>query len=96
MEATDEKFKEWCIVELFGHTKIAGVTTEANIGGCQFIRVDVPEIPERKAFTKFYGQGAIYAMSPVTEEICMAFLRNNNSVPVHRYQLQISEQDPEF
>jgi hypothetical protein len=37
-------FDQWCIVELFGHTKIAGKVSEAQIGGQSFIRVDVPQI----------------------------------------------------
>jgi len=65
----DEKFESWAIVELFGHQQIAGLLTEAAIGGCSFVRVDVPEVNGRPAFTKFYGNGAIYAMMPCSEEV---------------------------
>jgi len=60
-------FESWAIVELFGHQQIAGLVTEASIGGCAFVRVDVPEVNGRPAFTKFYGNGAIFAMTPVGE-----------------------------
>jgi len=67
--STDEKFESWAIIELFGHQQIAGLLTEAAIGGCSFVRVDVPEVNGRPAFTKFYGSGAIYAMTPCSEEV---------------------------
>lgn len=38
-----EKFEQWAIVDLFGHTRIAGKVSEQVIGGCSFVRVDVPE-----------------------------------------------------
>lgn len=39
-----QKFEQWCIVELFGHTKLAGLVSEQSIGGAMFVRVDVPEV----------------------------------------------------
>jgi len=78
-----EKFDSWAVVELFGHQQIAGRVTEASIGGCSFLRVDVPDQPAipasevhtwdhgqpaTPAYTRYFGQGAIYAMSPCTEE----------------------------
>ena len=63
-----EKFDQWAIVELFGHSRIAGRVTEQVIGGCSFVRVDVPAVNGDQPFTKLYGNGAIYAMSFVDEE----------------------------
>ena len=63
-----EKFDQWAIVELFGHSRIAGRVTEQVIGGCSFVRVDVPAVNGDQPFTKLYGNGAIYAMSLVDEE----------------------------
>jgi hypothetical protein len=62
-----EKFDLWCIVELFGHTKIAGRCTEQNIAGTNMLRVDVPETASQPAFTRFFGSAAIYAINPVDE-----------------------------
>lgn len=66
----NQKFDLWCIVELFGHSKIAGRCTEQNIAGTNMLRVDVPETTNQPAFTKFYGAAAIYAINPVDEDTC--------------------------
>ncbi|WP_225031773.1 hypothetical protein [Paraburkholderia sp. XV] len=71
---TSEKFDQWAIIELFGHQRIAGRVTEQTIGGCSFVRVDVPafeavgSIAATQAFTKLFGQGAIYAVNFVDED----------------------------
>lgn len=67
MSDTKTTFQQWCIVELFGHIKIAGFCTEQNIAGSNMLRVDVPETNAHPAFTKFYGNAAIYAINPVDE-----------------------------
>lgn len=69
-----EKFNSWCMVELFGHARIVGNVTEATIGGCSFVRVDVPEVGERQAYTRYFGNGAIYAITPMSKEAAMLLL----------------------
>lgn len=59
----------WAIIEIFGHVRLAGRITEAKIGGCEFLRVDVPETSEQPAFTRLYGQGAIYSITLVSEDV---------------------------
>jgi len=61
----DEKFEFWAIVELFGHSTIAGYVT--NLG--QLIRIDVPAVKDQEGFTKFYGLKAVYGITPTTKEI---------------------------
>lgn len=68
-ETKTERFEQWCVVELFGHSKIAGWCTESSIGGCNFIRVDVPKAEsEDTLYTRYLGNGAIYALNPTTKE----------------------------
>ncbi len=89
MEArTDnQSFDQFCIVELFGHQRIAGRVSEQTIGGQSFVRVDVPECNGQPAFTKLYGSGAIYALTPVSEEIALRAVNSMRVRPVDVYYL---------
>jgi hypothetical protein len=93
-DQSSPSFDQWCIVELFGRQVIAGRVTEQTIGGCSFIRVDVPEMDEREAFTRFYGQGAIYAMTPVSEAVAKIALRRFQPDPVNVYVPELQQLTP--
>lgn len=80
-------FDQWCLVELFGHQRIAGRVTEQTVGGCAFVRVDVPAAGEQPEFTKLFGNGAIYAITPVTEEIARAAATSYRQVPITPYEI---------
>lgn len=93
-----EKFEQYAIVELFGHQRIAGLVSEQTIGGCQFVRVDVPAVDSAPAYTKLFGQGAIYAISIVEEKVAIAAASRLRVRPIMPYELpslssQTSEQD---
>jgi len=75
-ETPKENFSEWCLVELFGHQKIVGKVTEATLAGGALLRVDVPAFNGAAAFTRFYGPGAIYSISPVSEQIARDLMSN--------------------
>jgi hypothetical protein len=83
-----EKFDQWAVIELFGHQQIAGRVSEAQIGGCPFVRVDVPEIGEQKGFTKFYGNGAIYAITITDEESARAAATYYRKQPMEEWKLR--------
>lgn len=76
-----ETFDQWCVVELFGHSRISGRVTEQTIGGTSFVRVDVPDTSENKGFTKFFGSGAIYAMTPTDEQTARVAAEAFNAPP---------------
>lgn len=80
--AKTTKFEQWCVLELFGHQRIAGFVTEATIGGCAFIRVDVPK-PEEEGdlYTRYFGNGAIYAINPTTKEEVMTIVGHLHPKP---------------
>lgn len=84
MESTFEIF---ALVELFGHTRIAGTVTEQSIGGSTFIRVDVPETKREPAFTRFLNPSAVYALNPVTSEIMHELAETIKSKPVTSYDV---------
>ena len=87
MEMT-EKFETWAIIELFGHNQIAGKCTEQNIAGSNMLRVDVPETDAHPAFTRFLGNGSIYAINPVTEEIARHWAKSLNVAPVNAWDIR--------
>lgn len=80
-----ETFESWCIVELFGHQRIAGLVTEQTIGGSSFVRVDVPANGDTPEYTRLFGNGAIYAINPVSETVARAAAAQYRSVPVSIY-----------
>ncbi len=84
---SDAPFSQWAVVELFGHQRIAGLLSEQVIGGCNFLRVDVPAAGGQKTFTKLYGQGAIYAISFVEEAIARELAAQLRARPVEVYEL---------
>lgn len=90
-QATQETpFAHWCVVELMGHQRIAGMVTEANLFGSALMRVDVPalETQHRPGFTKYYGASAIYAITPVEEEIARAVAEAYDNRPIEEWRLQ--------
>ena len=87
MTASTEKeaFEAWGIVDLFGHTRIAGRISEETIGGETFIRVDVPH--GDSYFTRLFGKGAIYRMSLTDEPIAREVAKRLSSRPVGAYDV---------
>lgn len=81
------KFDLWCLVELFGHSKIAGKCTEQNIAGTNMLRVDVPETKKQPAFTRFFGSGAIYAINPIDEETARFYADKLEIAPIQSYNI---------
>lgn len=90
-----EKFEQWALVELFGHQQIAGIVSEQTIGGCSFIRVDVPDIGESKGFTKFFGNGAIYAITPCSEDAALTAATKLQIRPISEWIVPDKKQLPE-
>lgn len=102
VQVEKQGFEQWAVIEIFGHQRIAGKVTEQTIGGCSFVRVDVPDLPEtvvndygtdRKrppisGFTKLYGNGAIYAMTFVDEAIAKATAQQLRVMPIDSYTLK--------
>ena len=78
-----EKFDLWCVVELFGHSRIAGRCTEQNVAGTNMLRVDVPDTSNQPGFTRFLSSGAIYAINPVSEEVARQMAENLQIQPVN-------------
>ena len=86
----DEKaIDTWAIVDLFGHQQIAGHVSEQVIGSESMLRVDVPPVEGREAFTRFYGVKAIYSLTPVSEEIARRAVESLRERPITVYGLAL-------
>lgn len=57
----------WAFVELMGHRERMGFAKEVEIAGGKMLRIDIPAGDGH--VTEFYGNSAIYALRPATEEI---------------------------
>jgi hypothetical protein len=80
-----ERLDVWAVVELFGHARIAGKVTEQTLAGGAFLRVDVPETDGTPAFTRFFGAGAIYSISPCSEEVGRLVAKQVRAAPITVY-----------
>lgn len=68
-EQTTDGF--WAILELMGHTKLAGYITEESKFGTALGRIDIPG-PDDTTTTQYFAGSAIYRLTPTTEEIARA------------------------
>lgn len=84
----ENKFELTAIVELFGHSRIAGHVTEQNIGGASFVRVDVPETKNEPKFTRLFNPAAIYAINPVSEETMLIMVEKIESKPIDSWDVR--------
>ena len=76
----------WAVMDLFGHSKLAGYLTTVVIGTSGMFRVDVPAIDDdQPAYTRFIGPGAIYSFTLVTEEVARAALKRIRPEPISVY-----------
>lgn len=87
-DETAEQKEMWALVELFGHQRIAGKVTQAELGSGELIRVDVPAVKDRAPVTKFYNVKAIYGISPVDEATAARMAESINAAPVSEWSLQ--------
>lgn len=83
-----EKLELWGVVELFGHTRIAGKLTEQNIAGANMLRVDVPESKSQPPFTRFLNHAAIYAINPTTEEVARSIAERLENKPIDSWDIR--------
>ncbi len=82
-----QKFEAWGLLELFGHQRLAGRLTEQTIGGCHFIRIDVPAVGEVQEYTRFFSQGAIYGITITTEDVARRLAEGMRARPISAFDL---------
>lgn len=84
----EAKTEFWGIIELFGHTTTAGKISEQKIGDEVFIRVD---IPITQPLSKLYGKGAIYSITPTSEDVVKLFVKRFQPKPLNIYMPEIKQ-----
>lgn len=83
----NEKFDIYALVELFGHSRIAGRVTERNFGGSTFLQVDVPETKKNPSFSRFLNPSAVYAINPVDEVTMKNLAESIQSQPIQSWDI---------
>ena len=91
MKTEKEKFELFALVELFGHSRIAGQVTEHAMGSSTFIRIDVPETKTQPKFTRFVNPSAVYAINPVTEEVMKEMAERIEQKPIDSWDIREME-----
>jgi hypothetical protein len=96
--------KQWAILELFGHARLAGAVSEHTFGGDTFTRVDVPEVTWHdeiyldgqrttelrviKAHTKLLGAKAVYSIAFVDEAAALLAAHRIKHEPIRAWELR--------
>lgn len=94
MSDETEKFECWGLVEVMGHSRYAGKISEQAVGGCNFVRVDVPAFEGSPAFTKLLGQSSIFAITPTSEQVARGMAQQFRKQPINVYDLPPMERQP--
>lgn len=68
--------EQWAIVSLFGHRNVVGRVSDAQYGGCAFVRVDVL-MGDGQERTAYYGQAAIYSIEFVDQATARLIAHRN-------------------
>lgn len=79
---------QFAIVELMGHVSMAGRIREESRFGAVMLRIDIPPVGEAQGFTQWISGGAIYRVSPVTEEAAMAYMERHLYTPPIPYDVR--------
>lgn len=84
----EKTFESWAIVELMGHSKIAGMASQYAFGGKTMLRVDVPATSAIEPFTRFINPDAIYAINPCTEDTAKKAAESFRVRPIELYDVE--------
>jgi hypothetical protein len=82
----------WAVVELMGHTVIAGEVTDQAMFGKSLLRVDHPPTSKRDSFTQYISPDALYRITPTTEKIATEIAERNDPRPAFLYNLEFQLQ----
>lgn len=82
-----ESFEGWAILELMGHRRLAGFVRDVEMFGGRMCRIDVPgPVGGEPKATQFYAAGAIYCVTPTTEETARRVAETGDVAPVKPWE----------
>jgi len=70
VDAGQEEINSWALLELFGHSKVAGLVTSRKLGTEVMFQVDVPKGETEFSHSELYSPKAIFAIKPTSEDWC--------------------------
>lgn len=95
-----QPWQGWAVVEIVGHSLVAGYVSAQDIAGAAFVRVSVPPIAydpasavsswESTGFDKFYNPAAIFAIVPTTEAVAREAAGRIAARPVKPWVVPVS------
>lgn len=84
-------FESFAIVELMGHSKVAGKVIEETVFGTPMMRVDVPRVGSRAGYTKYYSAGSIYCFTPCDEATAQLAAESFDQPAISPYIVRLPE-----
>lgn len=84
----NETPSQWGILELMGRKVVAGYISDV---GKPLVRIDVPTTQFCEAFTQFYGEGSIYAITFTSEEVARKCAEDYRVNPISVYAPSLVE-----
>lgn len=81
---SDMTFDSWGILELMGRKIVAGHITRGEPFPA-LIRVDVPATSEYPEYTQFYGESAVYCITPTSEDVARRTAEATKINPISVY-----------
>ena len=83
----EQTFKPfWAIIELFGHTKLAGQVNKHPIA--DFLQINIPEVSSVPAWTKILNPKAIYGLNPCSEETARQSAEAIKAMPISEWDVK--------
>jgi len=84
-----EAYQGWARLELMGHRVRFGQVREVEQFGAKMLRIDVPNpaAPDQP-MTEFYNGTAIYAVTPMSEQMCRDRIGDRDIRPPNPLQYQ--------
>jgi hypothetical protein len=92
MPEAENAFASWAVVELMGRIRLGGYATEETRFGQAMLRLDVPD-GDGELRTRYFGGGAIYSVSPCSEDLARLVAKGADPAPVKRWELPAPARD---